>query len=169
MKLLMIRHAIAEDREAFERTGEGDDLRPLTADGRRKMKAAARGLRAVVPDIDVLATSPLTRAAQTAEVVVGAYRGVKATTVRYLAPTGTVQSVLKWLNMQKKDSNVAVIGHEPQLGLLSGWLLTGLQKPFVEFKKGGACLIEMDESMRPGRAKLHWFLTPAQLRSIGGR
>jgi phosphohistidine phosphatase len=133
------------------------------------MKAAAHGLRAVLPDIDVLATSPLTRAAQTADVVAGAYNGVKATTVRHLAPTGTVQSVLKWLGKQKKDSNVAVIGHEPQLGVLTGWLLTGLQKSFVEFKKGGACLVEMDVSMRPGRAKLHWFLTPVQLRSIGGR
>ena len=168
MKLLVVRHAIAEDQEEFKGTGESDDLRPLTPEGRRKMKDVARGLRQVVPTIDLLATSPLVRADQTAQIVAGAYKGIKSMTVRHLRPEGSIQSVLKWLGKRKGDSVVAVVGHEPQLGVLVSWLLTGLQKSFVEMKKGGACLIEMDESMRPGRAKLLWFLTPSQLRVIGG-
>ena len=169
MKVLVIRHAVAEDKEQFRRTGESDDLRPLTAEGRRKMKGAARGLHELAPDIDLLATSPLTRADQTAEIVAAAYKGLKTTTIRHLRPDAPIQSVLKWLATGKRGSAVALVGHEPQLGMLIGWLLTGIQKSFVEMKKGGACLIEMDESMRPGRAKLLWFLTPGQLRSIGGR
>ena len=43
MKLLLIRHAIAEEREDFARTGKDDRLRPLTDEGRKKMKQAARG------------------------------------------------------------------------------------------------------------------------------
>jgi phosphohistidine phosphatase len=45
MKLLIVRHAIAEEREDFARTGKDDRLRPLTDDGRKRMKQGARGLR----------------------------------------------------------------------------------------------------------------------------
>jgi len=67
MQLLLIRHAIAEDRFEFARTGQSDYYRPLTERGRARMARGATGLRTLVPDIDVLATSPLTRAVQTAE------------------------------------------------------------------------------------------------------
>ena len=68
MNILVIRHAIAADRErhAEQHDGEDDGLRPLTARGRKRMREGARGLRRLVPKIDLLATSPLTRAAQTA-------------------------------------------------------------------------------------------------------
>ena len=62
MQLLLIRHAIAEDRFEFARSGQSDYYRPLTDRGRARMAKGAAGLRTLVPDIDVLATSPLTRA-----------------------------------------------------------------------------------------------------------
>ncbi len=70
MKLLVMRHAIAMDREEFARSGNPDDLRPLTARGARRMKRVAKGLRAQIESLDHLATSPLTRAVETAEIVV---------------------------------------------------------------------------------------------------
>ena len=166
MQVLVIRHAIAEDREEFKRTGESDDLRPLTPKGRQKMKAGARALRRVVPKIDLLAVSPLVRATQTADILREAYRSLEATPVRHLKPDGSVQSLLKWIQKRKGEATVALVGHEPQLGLFTSWLLTGLQKSFFEFKKGGACLLELDSTMRPGRAKLLWSLSPSQLRAL---
>ena len=62
MDLLVIRHAIAEDREVFAGTGKDDSLRPLTDRGRERMQEGARGLVRLVDRLDVLATSPLTRA-----------------------------------------------------------------------------------------------------------
>ena len=56
MKLLVVRHGAAMDQEEFARTGESDDLRPLTAEGMAEMKAVAIGLRAEVETLDVLAT-----------------------------------------------------------------------------------------------------------------
>jgi phosphohistidine phosphatase len=56
MRLLVVRHAAAEDKDEFARAGRSDDLRPLTADGKRDMREAARGLRNVVPKLDLLAT-----------------------------------------------------------------------------------------------------------------
>lgn len=166
MNLLVIRHAIAVDREEYKRTGKDDDLRPLTAEGRRKMKAAARGLHRLVPKLDLLATSPLVRAAQTAKILANVYRGVETAEVAQLKPDEPPQSLLKWLQKHGTDSAVAVVGHEPHLGVFVSWLLKGRQRSFVELKKGGACLLELDASMKPGQTKLLWSLTPAQLRRL---
>ena len=57
MKLLVVRHAIAENREDF---AEGDDAaRPLTPDGRKKIQRGAEGLKELVPQIDRLISSSL--------------------------------------------------------------------------------------------------------------
>lgn len=167
MRVLVIRHAIAEDREAFAKTGADDGARPLTARGRRRMRAASRGLRRAVPKIDLLATSPLSRAVDTAKIVSAAFDGLKTVEVPQLTPKGSVHGLLKWLQERKPHSTVALVGHEPQLGVFVSWLLTGLQESFVELKKGGACLIELTEQARPGRGTLLWLLRPSQLRRIG--
>jgi phosphohistidine phosphatase len=166
MKLLVIRHAIAED--AQKSTGADDAERALTPRGRRRMRAAARGLRRVAPGIDLLATSPLTRAVQTADVVAAAYKDLKVVKLGHLAPDASIHALLKWLQERKHDSTVALVGHEPQLGVFVSWMLTGLQESFVRLKKGGACLVELKEQVRSGRGRLLWSLAPAQLRQLGG-
>ncbi len=168
MQLLIIRHAPTEDREIFATTGEPDDTRPLTDIGRKKMRKAVRGLHGVIPQIDLLATSPLTRAAETARIIGDAYGGLMATEVRELAPGHAPESVLSWIKAQKGHDTVAVVGHEPDLGHLVSWLLTGKKQPFIEIKKGAACLIEFSNGIAQGKAILVWALAPSQLRALGG-
>ena len=165
MRLLLIRHAIAEEREDFARTGKDDRLRPLTDDGRKKMKQAARGLCALVPEIDLLATSPLTRAAQTGAIIDSVYDGLKVEEIEELAPESTPATFLLWLR-QRKEGTIAVVGHEPSLGQIFSWLLTGTERRLLNFRKGGACLLEMSEEVAAGTAILCWALTPAQLRAM---
>jgi phosphohistidine phosphatase len=165
MELLLIRHAIAEDREAFARTGKDDRLRPLTEEGRKKMKQAARGLHAVVPSIDLLATSPLTRAAQTGAIVDSIYGGLKEVEIDELTPEAAPADFLRWLR-QRKEGTVAAVGHEPSISLILSWLLTGGERRIVAFRKGGACLIEFPGEVAAGTATLLWALTPAQLRGL---
>ena len=69
MELLVIRHGVAENREDFEATGLDDSLRPLTKEGRWKMERVAKGLRLLLPSLSLIATSPFTRARQTARIV----------------------------------------------------------------------------------------------------
>src|SRR5436190_1246413 len=71
MQLLIVRHGIAEERETW--APRNDDLRPLTEEGKKKMKEAAKGLHALVPKLEVLASSPLTRAVQTATILAKEY------------------------------------------------------------------------------------------------
>src|SRR5436305_8482937 len=144
MKLLLIRHAIAEEREDFAKTGKDDRLRPLTEDGRKKMKQVARGLQEIVPEIDLLATSPLTRAAQTGAIVDSVYGGLKEVEIAELSPEATPVDFLRWLRKQKADT-VAAVGHEPSISLILSWLLTGTERRIFAFRKGSACLIEFPD------------------------
>lgn len=167
MRLVIIRHAIASDRDAFAaESGRPDAERPVTPEGRKKMEANARGLRAVVPELDVLATSPFTRARQTAEVLADAYDGLTVTPVPALASGGSRDELLKWLQAQHAEF-VALVGHEPDLGALIAWLVTGDAAPFVTLKKGGACLLACEGPPGPGLAELAWVLTPKLLRRLG--
>lgn len=165
MRLLLIRHAIAEEREDFSRTGKDDRLRPLTDEGRKKMKQAARGLCGLVPQIDLLATSPLTRAEQTGAILDSVYGGLDVVEIEELAPETTPNAFLLWLR-QRTEETIAVVGHEPSLGQILSWLLTGNERKILAFRKGGACLLEIPGEVAAGTATLLWALTPGQLRQI---
>ena len=166
MRLLVIRHAIAMTREAFASLDADDARRPLTYEGRRKMMAGAKGLCHLVPSLDVLASSPFVRAHQTAVIVAECYGEVPIVTTSALEPDATPDRFLIWLHSVQGDV-VAVVGHEPHLGMLVTWLLTGLAQSRLPLKKGGACLLDLAARPRKGEAMLRWALTPSQLRRIG--
>ena len=166
MQILIIRHAIAEERAEFAATGKSDDQRPLTGEGRRKMTEAAAGLRALVSHLDVIAASPLVRAQQTAAIVAKAYGIADVETTPTLEPDAELASFAKWALQHARRDAVAAVGHEPHLGTLVTWLLSGRADSHVAFKKGGACLIECDGAPGPATGRLLWHLTPSMLRRM---
>jgi phosphohistidine phosphatase len=169
MRLLVIRHAIAEDEATWAATGEPDERRPLTRAGRKKMRRAARGLRRVVRAIALLGTSPLVRAVQTAEIVARVYGRVTPLTIDALTPERPPADFLAWLADAAPGRDViAVVGHEPHLSGLVSWLLGGRDEPsFVELEKGAACLLRFDGEPAKGSACLEWLLPPRELRRLG--
>jgi phosphohistidine phosphatase len=166
MNLLVIRHAIALDAAEYAREHADDASRPLTPEGVKKMNKVVRGLHGLVPRIDVLATSPLTRAAQTAGIIAAGYDGLMPVTVGALAPSQPVRALAEWLERQRRHENVAVVGHEPSLGRVASWLLAGSKHSFIVFKKGAICLLRFDGAITPASATLLWALTPSQLRAL---
>jgi phosphohistidine phosphatase len=162
MQLLVIRHAIAEDRDEFAKTGKPDALRPLTKDGKRKMRANAKGLRRIVGSIDRLAASSLVRAAETAAIVSVAFDDIPVVSTEALEPDAEFDDLVAWLNDQDVNA-IAVVGHEPHLGTLVTWLLTGVAEPRVPLKKGGACLLEFDGPAARGQGTLVWSAPPKLL------
>jgi len=121
----------------------------------------------VAPVIDVIASSPYTRAADTASIVADML-GVRDEIVMLdtLTPEQPSEVLLPWLVTQPADATIAIVGHEPHLGRLVTWLLTGSSESHVVFKKGGACLLDLGVRPSAGGALLHWLLTPAQLRQL---
>ncbi len=166
MQLLLIRHAIAEERDVFAATGQPDDRRPLTARGRSRMERAARGIVRLEPELTLLISSPLTRALETAGIVAQEYGGLPIEQTDTLVPDAGPELFASWIEQRVRGGIVAAVGHEPHLGDLAAWLLAADAASFYPFKKGGACLLSMDGSPGPGSATLVWALPPRVLRRV---
>jgi phosphohistidine phosphatase len=167
MMLLLVRHGPAGDRKEWAAEGKDDFLRPLTPEGRRKTAEACRGLRRLVVGPEAMATSPLVRAVETADRLARAFDVPAAEELPALEPGRAPREVLPWLVDRRGLGLVVLVGHEPHLGTLASWLLAGRTAPFLVLKKGGACLLDLGDDPRPGWARLHWALAPAQLRRLG--
>jgi phosphohistidine phosphatase len=165
MQLLVVRHGIAGERDP-EASDVEDAERELTGKGVRRMQRGARGLLSLVPTLDLLASSPLVRARQTADILAEAYGGVEVRQATQLSPGEPSSSVGAWLDEQSVET-AAVVGHEPGLSLLVSWLLSGEARSIVELKKGGACLLDLPAGAAAGTGTLVWLLQPGQLRRIG--
>lgn len=166
MQLLLIRHAIAESREDFAITGKNDAERPLTEYGRRRMIKNARGIRRVSPKLDLIVSSPYARARETARIVATALGVRNPGIVDALTPEQHPKEFFTWLATQGRDAVIAAVGHEPHMSRLLMWALAQKADSRVEFKKGGAALVDFDAMPKAGAGVLRWLLTPAQLRSI---
>lgn len=165
MDLLVIRHAIAGDRAEWARTGRPDHERPVTADGEKRMRENARALLELVPDLELIATSPFTRAAQTAAIVHEVFERTEVVDLPALAHGGEPGEIGRWLAGRTEDC-IAVVGHEPDLGSLVSWFMTGSPAPVVGLKKGGAALLRFDGAPEPGGGDLRWLLPPRVLRRL---
>jgi phosphohistidine phosphatase len=178
--LLIVRHGPAGDRDEWAKTGKDDDERPLTPRGTREMRHAAKGLRTLVSCVDVIGTSPLVRARETAEILGKAF-DVSPEEARAIGD-GDRRGMLRWVRnaaavvvKKKRRGNdrvtIAIVGHEPDLSAAICWLLTGRAveepaEPWVQMKKGGACLLSFTGRPKPRQATLHWILTRSQLELL---
>ena len=161
MQVLLIRHAAAVPAGT---PGTPDGERRLTPEGKAKFRVAAKGLARIASRPDVLLTSPLPRARQTAEIAARAFRRIEPIVEPALA-RGSVPGILSVLGAHPADAVVALVGHEPTLSALLAHLLGARDGDRFAFKKGGAALVDLpDGPSDPGR--LVWFLKPSVLRAL---
>jgi phosphohistidine phosphatase len=165
MDLIFIRHAIAQDRRTFSRKGRPDSERPLTAEGVRKFRRSLKGLRRILPHIDLLATSPYTRARQTCKLASEVYSQADVVTLPALVHKGNLPDIISWLQRQKRSAVVALVGHEPDMGKLAA-KLTRASAPPVVFKKGGVGLMSFEGRAGVGLGSFLWLLTPALMKRL---
>ena len=131
----------------------------------RKIGAAIKKLE---PDFDLILSSPILRAKQTAEIVATGLKLKKRLKFsNALAPGGTPSILMRQLEREKPaPEKILLVGHEPDLSRLVSLLTTG--GPFLEldFKKSGLCKLETGK-LRDGKcATLAWLLTPKQMRRM---
>ena len=158
VELYLVRHAIAEERGP---KWPDDGKRPLSARGVARFREVVRGLRAVDVRVDVVLTSPLLRATQTADLLAaGLEPSPPVEIVEPLAP-GVTPKALAGVLSRAKRARIAVVGHEPDLGALAAHLV-GASRPLA-FRKGGVCRVDLDGPGGPGR--LAWFAPPRILRA----
>ncbi len=161
MQVLIIRHADAENE------AKTDELRSLSSKGKADMWENAQGLKQIVPQIDHIAHSPLLRAQQTAEIIAQVYSKVPLEILHPLAPGHPMIAILTYLQQQAQIAPIiALVGHEPTLGQLASWLLTGQVGQWMPLKKGAVCSLEFSHQLEVGQAILNWMLRPKQLRQL---
>jgi phosphohistidine phosphatase len=166
MKVLVVRHALALDRDEAKQQGMLDRDRPLTPKGKTTMKRIAHGLASRLPEISVLMTSPWRRAVETGDLLAKAYGWCQRSTTEALVPGAAPEALVDELSTHPAAPAVALVGHEPHLSSWVSWCLTGSLEPIIELKKGGACLLRFGDMIAPRRAHLLWLMTPAALRRL---
>ncbi len=165
MDLYVVRHAIAFDPDPEQ--WPDDRERPLTAQGEKKFRRAARGLTELVPSVDVLLSSPLVRAWQTAEILEKKAGWLAPRRFEQLEPGCPPMETVAALQPHASAGSVALVGHEPGLNELISYLLTGEPgRVRLEMKKGGVACLSVDGALEAGAATLRWLLAPGLLRSI---
>lgn len=161
MKVLLVRHAIAVDRET---PGISDHVRPLTEEGAGRFRKSARAVAGLVT-ADAVLTSPLLRAKQTAEILAKLWPGVVLQEVEALG-SGSREEFEAALARLPKNSTVAAVGHEPHVSdWTAEWLGASNASAFA-FKKGGVALIEFDRMAEEGEGRLVFFLAPKALKAL---
>lgn len=161
MRLLVVRHAIAVPRGT---PGIRDEERPLTPEGESRFREAAKGLARVVDRPDAILTSPWLRARQTAAIAAAAWGRIQPTEEPALAG-GSFEELAAALGGLGADATVAIVGHEPHLSGLLARLLGSRHDDRLEFKKGGAALLDVPGPLAEG-GRLVWFLPPRVLRKL---
>jgi len=161
--LYLVRHAIAAQPG---KDWPDDSKRPLTPKGIARMRKAVQGLRALDVRIDLVLSSPLVRAMQTAEILVHGLKPAPPLNVlAALAPGVAPPQLAHALEHFRKASCLALVGHEPGIGEVAAWL-TGARAP-LPFKKGGICRIDVSALPPTGNGQLIWMATPRMLRALG--
>ena len=161
MQLYLLRHGIAEDNF------EGPDAdRPLSKEGRHKLKEAIPAIGKLTEGVELIFSSPLLRARQTAELVAESLPARhEVRSVPELQPQVRPSTLLTLLAKLPLSASVLLVGHEPLMGFLAAALL-GAAEGSLEFKKGALCAIECEHEPGYGAGKLLWFATPRQLRTL---
>jgi len=161
--LYLVRHAVAHKRDAERWPDDGQ--RPLTPEGEEDFVGAARGLAHVVPEVDVLLSSPYRRAWRTAEILTQHAGWPEPQEFPALEPDVPPEKAVLALEPYADRQSLALVGHRPCLHELAVYLLTGdAGGADMKIKKGGIVCIELDEAPGPGTGKLLWLFTPRVLR-----
>jgi phosphohistidine phosphatase len=150
MDLFLIRHAKAEDGALYA----SDEERPLTPDGQEQATLVGASLKQAGVSFDVIITSGLVRAKQTAALIATELgHVVPLEHDARLAPEGRPQEILDGIIAGRTEERVALVGHEPSMGRLLSVLLG---KPGLSLSKGAAVRLAWDGK----RARLVFTMKP---------
>ncbi|MEM9922645.1 MAG: phosphohistidine phosphatase SixA [Cyanobacteria bacterium P01_D01_bin.50] len=163
MEIYLIRHGIAQ-----EATSEvEDEERSLTEYGRKRTQKVAQRLKELDLSFDLIATSPLVRAQQTAEILISIGLSAQLEQCSDLAPGGSIQDwIAQWFVPQNypHSMRLALVGHQPCLGNWAEILVWGEAKNNLVVKKAGIIGIEIPHTASVvGCSQMFWLTPPRYL------
>jgi phosphohistidine phosphatase len=154
MDLILLRHGKAEDTNLG-----GDSARELVEKGREQARKAAKMLKHAKQLPDIVLTSPLARARQTADEFCETAGLPGAVKQPWLSSGMDPETALKELAGFQEFEKVAIVGHEPDFSNLIECIL-GVSGGYVKMKKGGIACLKVNPPARHGMLK---YLIPPKL------
>jgi phosphohistidine phosphatase len=157
MKLYIIRHGLAG--EHGDPRYPDDRMRPLTDEGRKRFADTMKTLVGVGFEPQFVATSPLVRCRQTAEIVIDRVRGKpELVELAALEPGSDLDALIEWTNNQHRDE-VAWVGHAPDVSDLAAALVGPRGETTIRFAKGAVACIDFEGEVARGAGELQWLVT----------
>ena len=144
-----------------------DPEEPLSPDGKKQILRAAKAIKKMGLQFDVVIASPKKRSQQTAEIVAEAVgfpieRIVETAKVKAMTPA---EETIAYLGQFNEKESILIAGHLPSLAEIGSILLTSGSKATIQFERGGLGRIDVGK-LPTHEGKLRWYLTPAQLELI---
>jgi len=157
MEIYLMQHGpnLSKDEDAEE---------PLSPDGKIQVSKAAKAIKRMGLQFDLIIASPKKRSQQTAELVAKAVgfpvEGI-VETEKVKAMTPAEETIAYLVQFDEKES-ILIAGHLPSLAEVASALLTSGSKATIQFERGGIGRIDV-EKLPTNEGRLRWYLTPAQL------
>jgi phosphohistidine phosphatase len=165
MYIYLLRHAIAEGH------GEVSDFeRALTEEGKEKMQQVGLGMKRLGLIFDEIISSPYIRAWQTAKIAADqlSHRS-PIVTCDGLGCGFSMTGLFKFLEQYADRRRLLLVGHEPDMSMLTSFMISGDRDAGIRFKKASLACIEMPSLTHESRGELQWLLGPSQLQQISER
>jgi len=161
MNLYLLRHGSAGQRKV---NSIADHKRPLDKEGKQQCILLGTVLSSMKLQFDVVISSPLKRALQTAALVgteTGYEKRIQLSDA--LAPTGTWEDFQRLVESVSGNEEVLLVGHNPNLPeFLNRLLYPKGGRSVFRVRKGAIAAVSMER----GPARLQWMIDPRILRSI---
>jgi phosphohistidine phosphatase len=162
MDLFILRHGEAGKRIA---PGHNDARRPLTVAGEEEITEIAEALERIGIRFDIILTSPLKRAYQTADIVAKEFKAQKKMQkLQELSPEGNRFAFYQKLSSFKEGTSILVVGHNPYLSEMVSEMFADEKYGRIDIKKGGIVRIRVTSATPKLKGELRWLITPRLLR-----
>ena len=165
MELYILRHG-----EAGQRSSQASDrIRPLTSAGKVEILEIAKALKIIGLKFDLVVTSPLKRAYDTAMIVSDIFKiGNKVQVWNELAPEGKRTEIYRKISQLREEDAVLIVGHQPLLGeIVNDMIHKAKPSPCnLLLKKGGVVRLRLLSKSNIPRGELRWLLSPKILKNI---
>lgn len=159
MNLYILRHGDASQQST------DDASRPLTSLGEQQAEWAAKALRSSDVAINLILSSPLLRAIQTAGIVQRELKVHELRQTDWLLPGTEDNKLISEINSASK-STMLLVGHEPHLSMFTSLLISGTRNSQIDIKKGGLLCLNLVVPIQPGAGTLKWLLKPDQMKIL---
>lgn len=160
MQIYLMRHGDAVDQTSPEVTS--DEARWLTDEGRAETATTAKLLKQLGVTLDLVLSSPMVRARQTAEIVVEELgSGATIELTEELKYGGSFAAILDMIASHESPEEVLVTGHMPDIGSLVGFLAWNQRECGIRMRTAGVCRIDLPgDRIAPGFGDIRWLLPP---------